>query len=73
MSRPWTCPVCQTVIILGEAPADGKICCPTCGTHFAYPAHRDAPLRRESSSGGDDRDQKDRDPDDRGHTPQTDH
>jgi uncharacterized Zn finger protein (UPF0148 family) len=49
MSRPWTCPVCQTVIILDDVPPDGKICCPTCGTDFVYP------LRREAASGGDDR------------------
>lgn len=52
MSRPWTCPVCKAVIILGDPPPDGKICCPTCGTDFVYT------LRREASSGGDDRDRK---------------
>jgi uncharacterized Zn finger protein (UPF0148 family) len=40
------------VIILGDPPPDGKICCPTCGTDFVYT------LRREASSGGDDRDRK---------------
>ena len=57
MSRPWTCPVCQTVIILGDSPLDGKLRCPTCGTDFAYPSRRAAPRRRESASGGDDRDE----------------
>ncbi len=57
MSRPWNCPVCQTVIILGDPPSDGKICCPACGTQFAYPSPRPAPRRRESNAGGDDRDE----------------
>jgi uncharacterized Zn finger protein (UPF0148 family) len=57
MSRPWTCPVCRTVIMLGDHPATGKICCPTCGTQFAYPDRPDTPRRRESSGGGEDRDE----------------
>ena len=58
MSRPWTCPVCRTIIILGDTPSDGKLRCPTCHTDFVYPARRAAPRRRESSAGGDDRDEK---------------
>ncbi len=57
MSRPWTCPVCQTVIILGDSPPDGKLRCPTCATDFAYPSRRAGPRRRESAAGGDDRDE----------------
>jgi predicted Zn finger-like uncharacterized protein len=56
MSRPWTCPVCQTVIILGDPQPGGKVRCPTCGTDFAYPAPVETPRRRESSGGGEDSD-----------------
>ena len=60
MSRPWTCPVCQTVIILGDAPPGGKICCPTCDTNFTYPQREASRRRRESSAGGEERDEQPR-------------
>ena len=46
--------------MLEDRPTDGKICCPTCGTQFAYPE----PRRRAGADGGDDRDEPTRADDD---------